>query len=72
MKSDMLQSEWAVNQHRDSIASYLGYRSLTEYFALAEGVPSARVRLNLLNRLHKPCGEPPRKRPLSELNISDE
>lgn len=61
-----------MNQHRDSIATYLGNRAITEYFALAEGVPSARVRLNLLNRLHRPCGEAPRKRSLAEIQTSEE
>jgi len=67
-RTDITQHEWAENQHRDSIAAYVGHRALTEYMAMAEGIPTARVRLNLLNRMHRPCGEPPAKKPLGQLS----
>lgn len=57
--SDMTRHEWAEHQHRDSIASYLGHSSILEYFALAEGISVGRARLNLLERMHRPVGDPP-------------
>jgi splicing factor 3B subunit 5 len=57
--ADMTRHEWATHQHRDAIASYLGHASMVEYFALAEGISVGRARLNLLERLHRPVGEPP-------------
>ena len=41
-------SEWLVNQHRDSAASYIGHYNLLDFFALVENEPKARVRFNLL------------------------
>lgn len=61
------RSEWATSQHRDSIASYLGHYSIIDYFAIAEGVSAGRAKFNLLERMHRPCGPPPRKRDLREL-----
>lgn len=61
------QHEWATNQHRDSIASYLGHHSMLEYFAIAEGLSVGRVKLNLLERMHRPCGDPPKKRKIESL-----
>jgi splicing factor 3B subunit 5 len=56
--ADMTRHEWAEHQHRDSIASYLGHESIVEYFALAEGISTGRAKLNLLERLHRPVGDP--------------
>lgn len=69
-RPDITQHEWAENQHRDSIAAYLGHRGLTQYMAMAEGIPTARARLNLLNRMHRPCGQPPTKKHLSQLDMN--
>ena len=41
-------SEWLVNQHRDSAASYIGHYNLLDYFALVENETRARTRFNLL------------------------
>ena len=41
-------SEWLVNQHRDSVASYIGHYNLLDYFAVAENESKARVQFNLL------------------------
>lgn len=60
-------SEWATQQHRDSIASYLGHDSLIDYFATAEGISSGRARLNLLERMHRPCGPAPEKHSLQRV-----
>ena len=41
-------SEWVVNQHRDSIASYIGHDNLLSYFGVVENETKARVKYNLL------------------------
>lgn len=41
-------SEWATNQHRDSIASHIGHSDLLSYFAVAENNAVGRVRYQLL------------------------
>ncbi|KAI0560072.1 Splicing factor 3B subunit 10 (SF3b10) [Gracilaria domingensis] len=64
--SETTQHEWATNQHRDSIASYLGRPSLLHYFAVAEGISVGRVKLNLLEKMHRPCGEAPSKKSLDD------
>jgi splicing factor 3B subunit 5 len=54
-----LISEWAVNQHRDSYASYIGHYPILSYFAISENEPIARVRYNFLEKMIQPCGPPP-------------
>ena len=41
-------SEWQVNQHRDSFASYIGHPNLLEFFAIAENESKARVKFSFL------------------------
>lgn len=41
-------SEWATNQHRDSIASHVGHSDMLAYFAVAENNATGRVRYQLL------------------------
>ena len=53
---DMTKREWAINQHRDSYASYLGHQDLVTYFALAENVSLERARVNMLEKMVQPCG----------------
>ena len=57
--ADVTQHEWAVNQHRDSAASYLGHSSLLMYFGLAENNSLGRQRFNILQNMAQPCGPPP-------------
>lgn len=54
-------SEWAVNQHRDTLASHLGHYELLSYFALAENESVGRVKFNMLEKMLQPCGPPPQK-----------
>ena len=42
------RSEWGVNQHRDSLALYVGFDSLTQYIAVAENESVGRVKFNCL------------------------
>ncbi len=37
-----------MNQHRDSLASYIGHPNLTEFFAIAENESKARIKFNFL------------------------
>ena len=54
----MLCSEWLINQHRDSYASYIGHHHMLEFFAIAENESKARIKFNfiqvgILFKLHK-------------------
>jgi hypothetical protein len=55
------RSEWAVNQHRDSLALYVGFDSLSHYIAVAENESIGRVKFNCLQKMIHPCGPPPPK-----------
>jgi splicing factor 3B subunit 5 len=57
--ADLTKFEWAVNQHRDSYASYIGHYPILSYFAISENEPIARVRYNFLEKMIQPCGPPP-------------
>ena len=46
--ADTTKFEWAVNQHRDSLALYVGFDSLTQYIAVAENEAVGRVKFNCL------------------------
>lgn len=59
--ADTTRHEWLVNQHRDSIASYIGHHDMLSYFAIVENVSRARMRFNLLEKMINPCGKPPKK-----------
>ena len=41
-------SEWLVNQHRDSFASFIGHHDMVSYFALVENESKARIKFNLM------------------------
>ncbi|XP_039255430.1 splicing factor 3B subunit 5-like [Styela clava] len=57
--SDTTKWEWLTNQHRDSLASYIGHPDLLSHIAIAENETRARVRFNVLERMFQPCGPPP-------------
>ena len=59
--ADVTKYEWAVNQHRDSYASYIGHYPLLSFFAVAENESTSRVRMNFLDKMYMPCGAPPAK-----------
>ncbi|XP_057297746.1 splicing factor 3B subunit 5-like [Hydractinia symbiolongicarpus] len=56
--SDTTRFEWLVNQHRDSVASYIGHNNLLDFFAIAENETKGRVTFNLLKKMLQPCGKP--------------
>jgi len=41
-------SEWMVNQHRDSFASFIGHHDMVSYFSLVENESKARTKFNLM------------------------
>jgi len=41
-------SEWAVNQQRDSLASFVGHPHMLTYFAVAQNESVGRTRYELL------------------------
>lgn len=43
-----VRSEWAVNQHRDSHALYIGFDSLASFFSIAENEAVGRVKFSSL------------------------
>mmetsp|Transcript_27974 Transcript_27974/g.28268 ORF Transcript_27974/g.28268 Transcript_27974/m.28268 type:complete len:93 (-) Transcript_27974:104-382(-) len=57
--SDMTKFEWAVNQHRDTIASHIGHHDMLSFFAVAQNDSIGRVRYQLLEKMLQPCGPPP-------------
>ena len=57
--SDMTKFEWAVNQHRDTVASHVGHYDMLSYFAVAQNDSIGRVRYQLYEKMLQPCGPPP-------------
>ena len=53
-------SEWGVNQHRDSLALYVGFDSLSQYIAVAENESLGRVRFSCL-QVHARTAPAPRR-----------
>ncbi len=45
--SDMTKFEWAVNQHRDTIASHIGHYDMLSYFAVAQNDSIGRLKYQL-------------------------
>ena len=41
-------SEWAVNHHRDSMASHIGHHDLMSYFSVAENESIGRIKFKLM------------------------
>jgi len=59
--ADTSKFEWAVNQHRDTLASHLGHAPMTTFFAVSENESIGRVKYNLMQRMYQPCGPPTQK-----------
>ncbi|KAI9189910.1 Splicing factor 3B subunit 5 [Blastocladiella emersonii ATCC 22665] len=53
--ADTTRYEWMVNQHRDTLASVIGYNHLSSFMALAENESIARTRHMLKQRMIAPC-----------------
>ncbi|KAL9642553.1 hypothetical protein ABK040_011119 [Willaertia magna] len=54
--SDITKYEWAINQHRDTYASYTSHYDSLSYFALIENESIHREKYNFLERMIRPCG----------------
>ena len=65
-----ISSEWAVNHHRDSLATVIGHHDMLVYAAAAEGVCVARERQKLMEKMIEPCGPPPKRSPAAVLLAS--
>jgi len=52
--ADLTRYEWAVNQHRDSLCSYISHEGLLDFFAIAYGQTRQRVRYNFIKKMIKP------------------
>ncbi|CAF0870995.1 unnamed protein product [Brachionus calyciflorus] len=59
--SDTTKWEWLTNQHRDTMASFIGHYDLLNYLAVVENESKARLKFNYLKRMVQPCGPPPFK-----------
>ena len=59
--ADTTKWEWAVNQHRDTYASYIGHHSLLAYSAVAENESIGRLKYQYLQKMLSPCGKPPKR-----------
>lgn len=57
--ADISRYEWLVNQHRDSIASYLGHDAILTHLAVVENESFEGMRCKLLMKMVQPCGPPP-------------
>ena len=58
--ADTTKFDWAVNQHRDSYALYVGMDSLSMYFAIAENESVGRVKFSCLQVAPTPSPTRPR------------
>ena len=56
---NMTKFEWAVNQHRDTIATHIGHHDQLLYFATAQNESVQRVKYQMLEKFIMPCGPPP-------------
>lgn len=59
--ADTTKYEWLTNQHRDSLASYLGHYDKLSFFAITENETKARIRFAIMERMLQPAGPPPEK-----------
>ena len=59
--ADSTKHEWAVHQHRDTLASNIGHYDMLSFIALAQSESVGRVRYQLLEKMLQPCGPPPPK-----------
>ena len=59
--ADMTKFEWAVNHHRDTMASHIGHHDFLSFAAVCENEATERARLTMLEKMVQPCGPPPKK-----------
>ncbi|XP_042911710.1 splicing factor 3B subunit 5 [Parasteatoda tepidariorum] len=59
--ADTSKFEWIVNQHRDSLASFMAHHDMLNFFAIAENESKARIRFSLIEKMLTPTGPPPER-----------
>jgi len=59
--ADITKFEWAVNQHRDMLSSFVGHEDLLSYMSVAENESVGRTRYKLMEKMLQPVGPPPKK-----------
>jgi len=52
--ADTSKMEWALNQQRDSLYSYMAHPSMLDMFAVIEGQSRGRVRYEMIHRMIRP------------------
>lgn len=57
--SEISQHEWVTNQHRDTIAAYIGHSHFITYFSIVNNESQSRTRYELLKKIYLPCGVDP-------------
>ena len=57
--ADTTKHGWTSNIARDSYASYQGHPPLLHYMAIGMGMPTEKVRLNLMEKMVLPVGPAP-------------
>ena len=57
--ADMSKYEWMTNQHRDTYASHVAHYDQLVYMAVAQNESIGRTRLQMLEKMIRPCGPPP-------------
>ncbi|BFZ63392.1 hypothetical protein YB2330_004514 [Saitoella coloradoensis] len=57
--ADTTKHQWMVNQHRDSLSSFVGHAPMLEYMSVGLGETMERTRLNMIEKMVQPCGPPP-------------
>mmetsp|Transcript_6172 Transcript_6172/g.11689 ORF Transcript_6172/g.11689 Transcript_6172/m.11689 type:complete len:87 (+) Transcript_6172:193-453(+) len=57
--ADISKHDWITNQHRDTLASHVSHYDQLSYFAVAQNESIGRLRLQMLEKIHQPCGPPP-------------
>lgn len=63
---DLTPHKFMVNQHRDTINTYLARHDMLSYFATAQGESVARIKFDLKKKLVQPCGPEPIQKSLDE------
>mmetsp|Transcript_4402 Transcript_4402/g.4176 ORF Transcript_4402/g.4176 Transcript_4402/m.4176 type:complete len:89 (-) Transcript_4402:352-618(-) len=59
--ADISKYEWATNQHRDTLSSHIGHYDQLSYYAVAQNESIGRVRMQMLEKMFRPCGPQPKK-----------
>lgn len=59
--ADTGKHEFMSNVHRDTLSSFIGHPSLLKYASIGYGQTREQTRVQLLERMVRPVGPPPRE-----------